>query len=211
VRSEAELGVYDVMTDLREMVMQFGYLTMFSPVWPLTAACFLFNGWIQLRSDAAKLCVEMKRPVPHRADSIGPWLDNLGFLSWMGSITTAGLIYLFSNDASQPDKTPNALSIAGFLAAMFFSEHIYFATCLLVRIAMSKIDSPGLQMERRERFLVRKRFLEESIGAEKEEQPRNVEGLHMPTEDEQSEWFWKDGEAAAMGLKIIRGSDKKEE
>lgn len=54
---------------------QFGYLTLFSPVWPLASVSFLINNWIELRSDAVKICVEMKRPVPHRADSIGPWLE----------------------------------------------------------------------------------------------------------------------------------------
>jgi anoctamin-10 len=39
---------------------------------------------------------------------------------------------------------------------MFFSEHIYLAVQLGVRTALSKIDSPGLQKERAERFLLRK-------------------------------------------------------
>jgi hypothetical protein len=39
---------------------------------------------------------------------------------------------------------------------MFFSEHIYLGVRLGVKIALSKIDSPGLQKERAERFLVRK-------------------------------------------------------
>lgn len=168
VRNEAELDLYDVHTDLREMCMQFGYLTLFSPVWPLAAVSFLINNWIELRSDAAKICVEMKRPVPHRADSIGPWLNNLGFLSWMGSISSAALIYLFSDSAKGPNGTPHSLTLWGVLTAIIFSEHIYFATSYAVRMAMGKLESPGLLQERRERFLIRRRFLQESLGVDEE-------------------------------------------
>jgi anoctamin-10 len=39
---------------------------------------------------------------------------------------------------------------------MFFSEHIFLAAQLGVRKALSKVDSPGMQKEREERFLVKK-------------------------------------------------------
>ena len=166
VRSEAELSVYDVTGDLREMVVQFGYLALFSVVWPLTACSFFVNNWIELRSDAIKICVEMQRPTPQRADSIGPWLDSLGFLAWLGSITTAALTYLFSNDGLGPDGTPADIKGWALLLTIFFSEHMYLLVRWGIRLAISKIDSPGLQQERAERFLVRKRYLQEFMGAD---------------------------------------------
>lgn len=36
-----------------------------------------------------------------------------------------------------------------------------------VRKALSKIDSPGLQKERKERFMVRRQYLEETLGESK--------------------------------------------
>jgi hypothetical protein len=171
VRNEAELPVYDVSTDLREMVVQFGYLSLFSVVWPLTPISFLVNDWFELRSDAFKICLEMQRPTPHRADSIGPWLDSLGFLTWMGSITSAALVYMFSNDGLGPDGTPADIKGWALLLTIFFSEHIYLAVRLAVRLAVSKIDSPGMQKERAERFMVRKRYFEESFGEDAMELP----------------------------------------
>ncbi|ESZ94213.1 hypothetical protein SBOR_5398 [Sclerotinia borealis F-4128] len=156
VRNEAELGIYDVTSDFREMVIQFGYLSLFSVVWPLTALSFLINNWIELRGDALKIAIETQRPVPWRADSIGPWLDALGFLSWLGSLSTAALVYLFSGDGFGPDGTPNKITGWGLLLTMFFSEHIYLALRRGIRLALSKVDSPGLQRERKERFAVRK-------------------------------------------------------
>jgi anoctamin-10 len=144
------------------MVPQFGYLSLFSVVWPLTACSFLVNNWLELRSDAIKITVEMQRPTPWRADTIGPWLDSLGFLTWLGSITSAALVFLFSNGHG-PGGSPVGIKGWGLLLTIFFSEHIYMVVRLAVRTALSKLESPGLQKERAEKFLVRKRYFEESV------------------------------------------------
>ncbi len=136
--------------------MKSGYLSLFSVVWPLTAVSFLINNWIELRGDALKIALETQRPVPWRADSIGPWLDALGFLAWLGSLTSAALVYLFSGTGNGPAGSPWDIKAWGLLLTMFFSEHIYIAVQLGVRKALSKLDSPGLQKERSERYAVRR-------------------------------------------------------
>jgi len=163
VRNESERGEYDVMTDIREMVIQFGYLSLFSVVWPLTACSFLVNNWIELRADAVKICVEMQRPIPWRDDTIGPWLDSLSFLTWLGSITTSALVYMFSNDGVGHDGTPHAIKAWALLLTVFLSEQSFLAVRWAVRKGISKIDSPGRQKERRHRFLVRKRYIDENV------------------------------------------------
>jgi len=163
VRKEAQLSVYDVDSDIREMVIQFGYLSLFSVVWPLTAVSFLINNWIELRADAIKICVEMQKPLPLRADTIGPWLDSLSFLAWLGSLTTSALLYMFNNDGVGPDGTPQALKFWALLLSVFFSEQLFLVVRWGVGVIISKIESPGLQQDRRQRFLVRKRYVEESF------------------------------------------------
>ncbi|TGO36469.1 hypothetical protein BHYA_0124g00300 [Botrytis hyacinthi] len=224
VRNEAELGIYDVTSDFREMVIQFGYLSLFSVVWPLTGLSFLINNWIELRGDALKIALETQRPVPWRADSIGPWLDALGFLSWLGSLSTAALVYLFSGDGFGPDGTPSKMTGWGVLLTMFFSEHIYLTLRRGIRLALSKIDSPGLQRERRERFAVRKQYLQETISQEAAEKAAsggitNGEKISRNTLEEEAresslrghgtaeERFWQrqrgQGETIAMGRSFI--------
>lgn len=163
VRSEAELDVYDVYTDLREMVIQYGYLTLFSVVWPLVPVSFLVNNWIELRSDAVKICIDMQRPIPWRADSIGPWLDALSFLTWLGSITMSALVYLFSNDGIGPDGRPSDIKAWGLLLSIFFSEHLYLFVRWGVGTAIGKIDSPGRLKARRERFMTRRKYFQQSL------------------------------------------------
>ena len=122
----------------------------------MTGVSFFINNWIELRGDAMKIALETQRPVPWRSDCIGPWLDALGFLAWLGSLTSAALVFLFSGDGFGPSGTPWDIKVWGLLLTMFFSEHIFLAVQLGVRKALSKLDSPGLQKERSERYLVRK-------------------------------------------------------
>ena len=162
VREEAALPEYDVQTDLREMVIQFGYLSLFSVVWPIMPVCFFINNWVELRGDIFKLTKECKRPTPQRADSIGPWLDSLGFLAWLGSLTSAAIVYMFSNNGLGPDGRPSHLKLWALLLTIFFSEHVYMVVRLGVRTVIGKLDSENRRRERAERFMVRKRYLEEA-------------------------------------------------
>ncbi|KAI2602853.1 DUF590-domain-containing protein [Hypoxylon sp. NC1633] len=164
VRNEAKLEIYDVTGDYREMVVQFGYLSLFSAIWPLTPLSFLINNWVELRSDAMKIAVSSQRPIPWRADSIGPWLNALGFLSWVGSLVSSAIVYLFSGDSEGPGGEPSNIVAWGLLLSILLSEHIYLAAQFAVRYALSQMDRPGLQKERAERFNMRKQALEESLG-----------------------------------------------
>ena len=163
VREEAALPEYDVTSDLREMCIQFGYLSCFSCIWPLTPFCYFLNNWIELRGDTFKLTVECRRPNPIRADSIGPWLDSLEFLAWLGSITSAALVYMFSGDDGHgPDGRPHQIKMWALLLSVFFSEHIFLVVRVLVRTAISKLDSAAMRKERSERFMVRRKYLEDA-------------------------------------------------
>ncbi|KAJ5618807.1 Acyl-CoA N-acyltransferase [Penicillium lagena] len=170
VRNEAELPEYCTTEDLREMCIQFGYLALFSPVWPLVPLSFFVNNWIELRSDFFKICMEFQRPTPVRADTIGPWLDSLAFLSWVGSITSAALVYMFSGNSQHgPNGEPTDITGWALLLSIFFSEHLYLIVRYAVQMAMTKLEPPNARKERAERYLVRKRYLDSTIRAEMEE------------------------------------------
>lgn len=164
VRNEVQLETYDVTVDYREMVIQFGYLSLFSVVWPLTACCFFVNNWVELRSDALKIAMGSRRPVPWRADSIGPWLSALEFLSWIGGVTSAAIVFLCSGDPDGPDGSQEDIKAWGLLLSILISEHFYLAVQQVVRFIFSKVDSPGLQKERKEKYLVKKTLLEVNLG-----------------------------------------------
>ncbi|KAG6260654.1 hypothetical protein E4U49_004658 [Claviceps purpurea] len=164
VRDECALETYDVTDDYREMVMQFGYLSLFSVAWPMAACCFLINNWVELRSDGLKIAVSCKRPIPWRSDSIGPWLDALGFLSWLGSITSAAIVFLCSGAKNGNRGTASQITAWGCLLSVLLAEHFYLLMQQVVRMLMNKVESIGVQRERRERYLMKKRLLAENLG-----------------------------------------------
>ena len=54
------------------------------------------NNIFETRGDAFKIAVHNRRAIPSRTDTIGPWLDVLTFLTWLGALTNSALVYLFS-------------------------------------------------------------------------------------------------------------------
>ena len=137
---------------------------MFSVAWPLAGCFFLINNGVELRSDGLKIAISCKRPIPWRSDSIGPWISAIGFLSWLGSVTSAAIIYLCSG-TQEVRRGPAAQATAwGGLLCIILAEHFYLLTQLVVRFVMSKFESRGLQKERKERYLTKKKLLAENAG-----------------------------------------------
>jgi hypothetical protein len=111
-----------------------------------------------------KIATNSQRPIPWRADSIGPWLNSLGFLSWLGSITSAALVFLFNHSSKNGlDGSPWDIRGWALLLSILFAEHVYLAVQFVVRGVIHKFDSPGLQKERAERFAMRKKLLERMV------------------------------------------------
>ena len=67
------------------------------------------NNIFESRGDAFKIAVHNRRAIPSRTDTIGPWLDVLTFLTWLGALTNSALVYLFSPQLL-PDNINNNLS-----------------------------------------------------------------------------------------------------
>jgi len=62
-----------VFSDYQEMVIQFGYVTMFAAAFPLTATLALINNIIEIRVDAVKLLTTHRRPSYNSTQDIGSW------------------------------------------------------------------------------------------------------------------------------------------
>lgn len=79
-----------------EMVVQFGYLALFSCAWHLMFLGLLINKWIELHGDLWKLGREARRPPPVRNEGIGASLGALEFLTMLGCMSAAALLYMYS-------------------------------------------------------------------------------------------------------------------
>lgn len=70
----------------------------------------LLNNWLELRSDAFKICTHTRRHLPFRTDTIGPWLDNLVCLCLFPEILLLTALYdcRVSWHGSPPSRTPRS-------------------------------------------------------------------------------------------------------
>ncbi|XP_074831712.1 anoctamin-7-like isoform X4 [Carettochelys insculpta] len=80
-----------------EMVLQFGFITIFVAAFPLAPLFALLNNWVEIRLDAQKFVCEYRRPVAYRTQDIGVWFLILEVLAQISVIVNAFLI-AFTSD-----------------------------------------------------------------------------------------------------------------
>ncbi|RXG70049.1 Anoctamin-7 [Armadillidium vulgare] len=80
-----------------EMVLQFGFLTIFVAAFPLAPLFALLNNWVEIRLDAKKFVCETRRPVAERAQNIGIWFTILDFMAHLAVISN-GFLIAFTSD-----------------------------------------------------------------------------------------------------------------
>lgn len=76
------------------MLVQMGYVVLFSSAFPLAGLCALGNNLLEIRSDAFKLAHVHQRPFGQRVANIGTWQNALGLLGLAAVIVNCALIGL---------------------------------------------------------------------------------------------------------------------
>ena len=82
-------GLYD---EYLEMVIQFGFITIFVVAFPLAPLFALANNVLEMRLDATKFLRHYRRPVPRRARDIGVWKQILDTLARISVTTNVSII-----------------------------------------------------------------------------------------------------------------------
>ncbi|CAF97507.1 unnamed protein product, partial [Tetraodon nigroviridis] len=73
-RNQSTLPAYPgLFAEYIELLVQFGYLSLFSCVYPLTAMLLLINNVTEIRSDAYKICKLFRKPFAPPAANMGVW------------------------------------------------------------------------------------------------------------------------------------------
>ncbi|KAH9072296.1 DUF590-domain-containing protein [Lactarius deliciosus] len=156
VRREVSLPEYDLFDDYNEMVTQFGYVALWSTIWPLAPVMALLNNVVEFRSDAFKLVTHFRRPLPRRTDTIGPWLDCLSFLSWLSALTNSALVFLFHRAAppTESSMAPRALFIAlaashGYIVLRAAVRHLLERVMWVGSAEMAHMDTTAREVKER--------------------------------------------------------------
>ncbi|XP_036835473.1 anoctamin-1 isoform X2 [Oncorhynchus mykiss] len=80
-----------------EMIIQFGFVTLFVASFPLAPLFALLNNIIEIRLDAKKFVAELRRPVAARAKDIGIWYNLLRGVAKVAVIINAFVISFTSD------------------------------------------------------------------------------------------------------------------
>lgn len=84
-----DLGLFD---EYLEMVLQYGFVTIFVAAFPLAPLFALINNFIEIRLDAYKFVTQWRRPLAARAQDIGIWFGILRGITTVAVATNAAII-----------------------------------------------------------------------------------------------------------------------
>eukprot|EP00092_Neocalanus_flemingeri_P069742 GFUD01085523.1.p1 GENE.GFUD01085523.1~~GFUD01085523.1.p1 ORF type:complete len:945 (+),score=222.25 GFUD01085523.1:241-3075(+) len=91
-----EWGHQGLFYEYLEMVLQYGFITIFVCAFPLAPFFAFCNNVLELRLDAKKILVQHRRPIAQKVQSIGVWMDIMETLGRISIITNAFIIALTS-------------------------------------------------------------------------------------------------------------------
>ncbi|XP_069962838.1 anoctamin-8 isoform X3 [Bactrocera oleae] len=118
---ESTLYKYDgTFSDHLEMLVQMGYVVLFSAAFPLAGLCALVNNLMEIRSDAFKLAHVHQRPFGQRVANIGTWQNAFSILSLAAVIVNCALIGL----SGQVSRLWPGLTTAQTIILIVTLEHI---------------------------------------------------------------------------------------
>ncbi|XP_032741387.1 anoctamin-6 isoform X2 [Rattus rattus] len=91
------MGRLGLFYEYLEMIIQFGFVTLFVASFPLAPLLALVNNILEIRVDAWKLTTQFRRMVPEKAQDIGAWQPIMQGIAILAVVTNA-MIIAFTSD-----------------------------------------------------------------------------------------------------------------
>eukprot|EP00934_Nitzschia_sp_Nitz4_P001951 Nitzschia sp. Nitz4//scaffold78_size91513//55130//57271//NITZ4_004933-RA/size91513-processed-gene-0.93-mRNA-1//-1//CDS//3329558142//1951//frame0 len=92
------LDEYESFDDYMEILIQFGYVTLFASAYPMASLVMSLAVWVEIRSDMYKLAHLCQKPlIRDRVQDIGVWKQILQFMVWFSCLTNC-LLFGFTSD-----------------------------------------------------------------------------------------------------------------
>ena len=162
VELEFDREEYDVLMgpfgDYGELVIQFGYATMFFTAFPMAPLMAFLSNLMQIRMDLYKLCQLHRRAEPRSNEDIGSWQSILDIIGMIAVVSNSALIVFTSGylkdyqhnkagsfhalDSSPTDDEKKSRSVQGYKWLLFFLlEHSLILGKMLIDLISD--DVPG--------------------------------------------------------------------
>uniref|UniRef100_A0A2K6L0Z9 Anoctamin n=1 Tax=Rhinopithecus bieti TaxID=61621 RepID=A0A2K6L0Z9_RHIBE len=165
-------GLFD---EYLEMVLQFGFVTIFVAACPLAPLFALLNNWVEIRLDARKFVCEYRRPVAERAQDIGIWFHILAGITHLAA--TSNYRAFRGDDGHYSQTYWNLLAIR--LAFVIVFEHVVFSIGRLLDLLVPDIPESVEIKVKRECYLAKQALAENEAlfgtNGAKDEQPQGSE------------------------------------
>ncbi|KRX99274.1 Anoctamin-4 [Trichinella pseudospiralis] len=116
-----------LISEYLEMVLQYGFVTLFAAAFPLAPLFAFLNNAVEIRSDAYKYTVNFRRPLSSRTKDLGIWMNILTCISSLAILTNASLI-AFTSDFISKNVYIWHYSATRTLRGFVESELSYFDT-----------------------------------------------------------------------------------
>ena len=115
IEKEVKLEEYedlDAFKDFNELVIQFGYLTLFAVALPLAPLLAVLNNFFEIRGDAYALCKAHRRREFKTKRGIGSWQGVLEIIAMLAVITNALLTGFVNSTIADLDPEINVTAFA---------------------------------------------------------------------------------------------------
>ncbi|XP_066153785.1 anoctamin-4 isoform X1 [Euwallacea fornicatus] len=89
LQDPGRLALFD---EYLEMILQYGFITLFVAAFPLAPLCALLNNIAEIRLDAYKIVTQARRPLAERVEDIGAWYGILRAITYAAIVSNAFVI-----------------------------------------------------------------------------------------------------------------------
>ncbi|KAK9396436.1 Anoctamin [Crotalus adamanteus] len=159
------LGTFD---DYLELFLQFGYVSLFSCVYPLAAIFAVLNNITEMYSDALKMCSVFKRPFSEPTANIGVWQMAFQTMTVISVITNCILIGMSSQvNALFPDSKSELIIIVVLaehlaLAVKFLMSYVIADKPQDIQIKLERLEFESLEALKQQQMKLAAESLKES-------------------------------------------------
>lgn len=139
--------------DFMEMWLQFGYVFLFSSVYPLAAFFALINNIFELRMDAYKMCRLMRKPTPRGVRDIGAWYAAFSITSVISVMTNCTLLAMDKDVQAFAPHSSNRDWVLLFVGI----EHIFLCIRLAINYIIPDVSSKVKHAMDKDDYLLKNR------------------------------------------------------
>ncbi|KAM6450827.1 anoctamin-10 isoform 1-T3 [Liasis olivaceus] len=158
-------GTFD---DYLELFLQFGYVSLFSCVYPLAAVFAVLNNITEMYSDALKMCTVFKRPFSEPAANIGVWQLAFQTMTVISVITNCILIGMSPQvNALFPDSKSELIIIVVLaehlaLVVKFFMSYVIADKPQNIEMKLARLEFESLEALKQQQMKLAAESLKES-------------------------------------------------